>query len=120
MHILINPSDGESRVKDFGVKAYPELQVKGDIVNRDDELLFADETVIERQEDREPWKIVIADDEEEVHAVTRMVLDNLRLKGEGLNYSVPIPVVTRKIIAPTPGYRRAAPGCCHGRGHHRT
>lgn len=53
-------------------------------MNKDDALLFADETVIERQEDREPWKIVIADDEEEVHAVTRMVLDNFTFEGRGL------------------------------------
>lgn len=62
----------------------PEDRVKGDNVNKGDELLFADETAIESQESREPWKVVIADDEEEVHAVTRMVLDNFMFEGRGL------------------------------------
>lgn len=53
-------------------------------MNKDDELLFADEELTERQESRAPWKLVIADDEEEVHAVTRMVLDNFTFEGRGL------------------------------------
>lgn len=62
----------------------PEDRIKGERVNKGDELLFADETAIESQESKEPWKVVIADDEEEVHAVTRMVLDNFTFEGRGL------------------------------------
>ena len=49
-----------------------------------DELLFADEEAGEEEEDGCPWKILIADDEEEVHAVTRMVLDNFIFEGQGI------------------------------------
>ncbi len=44
-------------------------------MSRDDELLFADEGDSRGGGKKEPWKVLIADDEEEVHAVTRMVLD---------------------------------------------
>ena len=53
-------------------------------MNRDEELLFADEITVVREESREPWKVIIADDEEEVHAVTRMVLDSFKFEGRGL------------------------------------
>ena len=49
-----------------------------------EELLFAEEPFIANQERLKPWKIVIADDEEEVHAVTRMVLDGFMFEGRGL------------------------------------
>lgn len=51
---------------------------------KEDELLFADEVLTESKDSKEPWKLVIADDEEEVHAVTRMVLDNFTFEGRGL------------------------------------
>lgn len=51
---------------------------------RDEELLFAEEPSIAAQRSHQPWKIVIADDEEEVHAVTRMVLDGFLFEGRGL------------------------------------
>ena len=44
----------------------------------DDELIFADEVQKETEigQKHEPWKILIADDEEEVHTITRMVLED--------------------------------------------
>ncbi|MDY0092343.1 MAG: DUF3369 domain-containing protein [Candidatus Vecturithrix sp.] len=51
---------------------------------RDEELLFAEEPSIKAAKVGKPWKIVIADDDEEVHAVTRMVLDGFSFEGQGL------------------------------------
>ncbi len=44
----------------------------------DDKLIFADEVPGESEieDKREPWKILIADDEEEVHTITRMVMED--------------------------------------------
>ena len=53
-------------------------------VNKDDELLFADETESALVENGDAWKILIADDEEEVHAVTQMVLEGFSFEGKGL------------------------------------
>lgn len=52
-----------------------------------DELLFAEETQAETEtppEEDNEWKLLIADDEEEVHAVTRMVLDGFTFEQRGL------------------------------------
>jgi len=54
----------------------------------DDDLVFADEdydkpAVIEK---KGTWKILIADDEEEVHNVTKMVLDDYRFEGRSLTF----------------------------------
>ncbi|MBI4806694.1 MAG: DUF3369 domain-containing protein [Desulfovibrio sp.] len=58
-----------------------------------DEPLFTDEPGSPAQpsaaaEDagREPWKVLIVDDEEEVHTVTRFVLGGFRFLGRGLNF----------------------------------
>lgn len=53
-------------------------------VKREDELLFADEVAYAHVESKKPWKILIADDEEEVHAITRMVLSNFTFESQGL------------------------------------
>ena len=53
-------------------------------MHKDDELLFAEESVETGKENQERWKILIADDEEEVHAVTRMVLDNFSFEGRNV------------------------------------
>ena len=44
----------------------------------DDKLIFADEIPKESEIEakRAPWKILIADDEEEVHTITRMVMED--------------------------------------------
>jgi response regulator RpfG family c-di-GMP phosphodiesterase len=57
----------------------------------DDELLFAKDEeqggdgTAQEAEFREPWKVLIVDDEPEVHRVTRMVLADFKLDGRGLS-----------------------------------
>lgn len=52
-----------------------------------DELLFASESEAEPRVGRpETWKLVIADDEEEVHALTRMVLSGFTFEGRSLEF----------------------------------
>ncbi|GAK49651.1 response regulator receiver modulated metal dependent phosphohydrolase [Candidatus Moduliflexus flocculans] len=53
-------------------------------MNKDDELLFAEETNEASAPSQETWDILIADDEEEVHAVTRMVLERFQFEGKGV------------------------------------
>jgi response regulator RpfG family c-di-GMP phosphodiesterase len=53
-------------------------------MNVDNELIFADETVSDHEPSKKPWKVLIADDEEEVHAVTHMVLEGFTFEGRGL------------------------------------
>ena len=52
----------------------------------DEDLLFADEEDLEPA-GREPqrWRILIVDDEEEIHAVTRLVLNDFTFEGRGLD-----------------------------------
>jgi len=54
----------------------------------DDDLVFADEDYDEPAviEKKGTWKILIADDEEEVHNVTKMVLDDYRFEGRSLTF----------------------------------
>ena len=55
-------------------------------MNRDEDLQFIEEYgVDENLSGSRPWKVIIADDEEEVHAVTRMVLEGFRFDGQGLD-----------------------------------
>ena len=54
-------------------------------MRKDDELLFADESSRRENSRDRPWKIIIADDEDEVHAVTRMVLDGFWFEGRELD-----------------------------------
>lgn len=57
-----------------------------------DEFLFADEDVVAaadagggtRGDDGPPWKILVVDDDAEVHAVTRLALAKLRFAGRGV------------------------------------
>ncbi len=44
---------------------------------------FFDDTQ-EQTEASEAWKVIIADDDEEVHAVTRLTLEDFELDGKGL------------------------------------
>ena len=39
-----------------------------------DDLIFADENEITKKIENDSWKILIVDDEEEIHRVTKMVL----------------------------------------------
>ena len=50
-----------------------------------DELLFAPEQAVDRDEG-EPWKVLIVDDEEEVHQVTKLALTNMRFDGRPLSF----------------------------------
>lgn len=55
-------------------------------MSRNDELSFTAEVIQVREKGRNPWKILIADDEEEVHAITRIVLENFTFEGQGLEF----------------------------------
>ncbi len=50
----------------------------------DDEMLFLDESGEDDEglavEQREPWGVMVVDDDREIHAITRMLLDDLRFK----------------------------------------
>ena len=50
----------------------------------DDILFFDDTPVTSHKPPASPWKVLIADDEEEVHAVTRMVLDGFTFENRKL------------------------------------
>ncbi|MEW5723276.1 MAG: DUF3369 domain-containing protein [Thermodesulfobacteriota bacterium] len=57
------------------------------IFGADDKLVFAEESLDEsRWADQNAWKLLIVDDEAEVHNVTRMVLEDLVLEGRGLEF----------------------------------
>lgn len=55
-------------------------------VEQDDELLFSDSEpeIVEVGEHKDPWKLLIVDDDEEVHAVTRLVLNGFTFDGRRL------------------------------------
>lgn len=56
-------------------------------VYQDDELLFLDEAPTEAEKIyRKPWKIMIVDDEEEVHNVTHLVLGDYSFEGAGIEF----------------------------------
>lgn len=53
----------------------------------DQDILFAEEeSCPEPCVHREPWKLLIVDDEEEVHSITRMVLEGFEFEGRGLEF----------------------------------
>ena len=55
------------------------------LLNRADEFVFAPEEIRPTGAVRRaPWKVIIADDEEEVHALTHMVLGDFSFGGQGL------------------------------------
>ena len=54
--------------------------------SRSDELFFADELETSRSRTLPSWKLLIVDDEEEVHVITRMVLEGLSFSGKGLTF----------------------------------
>lgn len=59
-----------------------------------DELMFFDEAGSASEQEREdipghavkPWKVLIVDDEEEVHSITTLVLKNFSYDGKGLHF----------------------------------
>ena len=82
----------------------------------DDDLVFADEDYGEQAiiEEKRTWKILIADDEEEVHNVTKMVLEDYRFEGRSLAFLQPR---SRRLSRCThaPGRRRLPPVHRHNR-----
>lgn len=60
--------------------------------NNEDEVLFADEqpkpAEVPSQEFgiRAPWKVLVVDDEEQIHTVTKMVLSNFSFRDQGLEF----------------------------------
>jgi len=54
----------------------------------DDELIFAteDEEPKSPLSDAKPWKICIADDEKEVHTITKLVLEDLQFEGRPIEF----------------------------------
>ena len=52
----------------------------------DDDLLFVDDEVEEISEDLGSWKVLIVDDEIEVHTVTKLALRDFSLNGKGLEF----------------------------------
>ncbi len=64
------------------LKKNDELTVAGD-----DDLIFADETTDQSPEiDPKPWKLMIVDDDDEVHNITRMVLEDFSFEGNRLEF----------------------------------
>ena len=56
------------------------------LLQENDKILFADELPGQSgSTSPEPWKIMIVDDEEEVHRVTHLVLDNFTFEDAGVN-----------------------------------
>jgi len=54
-------------------------------IEHDDTILFADDQHGTEEDDvNSPWKIIIADDEEEVHAMTRMVMKKFEFEGRAV------------------------------------
>lgn len=53
----------------------------------DQDIVFAEEDACpEPCPHREPWKLLIVDDEEEIHSITRMVLEGFEFEGRGLEF----------------------------------
>jgi two-component system sensor histidine kinase ChiS len=55
----------------------------------DDSLIFADEMEAETRpklEEKDSWKIMIVDDEEEIHQVTKLALNDFTFEGKGLTF----------------------------------
>ncbi len=70
---------------------------------RDDLVFAAEDAFIAPDRARPPWKLLIVDDEEEVHSITRMVLEGFRFEDAGLEFlSAFSAKEARRIMAETP------------------
>ncbi len=58
------------------------------ISNHEDDLLFPEDAAekTDRIKSRPPWKIIIADDQEEIHSVTKLVLDDFTFQDRSLQF----------------------------------
>ena len=85
----------------------PELAVmsRGEVWD-DDELLFADEDVedsFDCDSNAAPWKVLVVDDEEQVHAVTKLALRNFEFDGRPVELiSAYSEAEAKEILAQTP------------------
>lgn len=52
----------------------------------EDELLFAEEESIDLVDHEDKWKVLIVDDESEIHNVTKLVLSDFNFDGKGLQF----------------------------------
>jgi len=50
----------------------------------DEQFIFAEEEIEPEELNNSKWKLIIADDEEEIHSVTKMVLSSYTFEGQGL------------------------------------
>lgn len=74
-----------------------------DAIISDEELFFADETTTPDKSERQAWKIMIVDDEEEIHQVTKMALHDFTFEGRNLNFvSAYSAAETKKILPEHP------------------
>lgn len=70
---------------------------------RDDLVFAAEADVAAVPQKRAPWKLLIVDDEEEVHSITRMVLDGFSFEDAGLEFlSAYSAAEARRILKETP------------------
>ena len=53
--------------------------------DREDAIVFSKESTRANETPAELWKVLIVDDDQSVHAVTKMVLGNFSFAGKGLN-----------------------------------
>ena len=68
-----------------------------------DVLLFAEEElVVIPTKPKSAWKLLVVDDEEEVHSITRMVLEGFEFEGAGLEILRPTrPPMPEIFLKPT-------------------
>lgn len=52
----------------------------------DDELIFAAEDTFSEGPDQEHWKVMVVDDEVEVHNVTKLALEDFTFEDKGLRF----------------------------------
>jgi len=85
---------------------YPAMRGNDPVGNTSRPLSFACERAsgpAAAAESRPPWKLLIVDDEEEVHSLTRLVLRNYEFEGRGLELlSAYSGVSARKVLAAQP------------------
>jgi adenylate cyclase len=53
---------------------------------KNDELTFTDEEPVPTALAEDTWKIMIVDDEEEIHRVTKLALSDFTFEGKGLTF----------------------------------
>jgi response regulator RpfG family c-di-GMP phosphodiesterase len=56
------------------------------MTNNDDLLVFSEDEKIEHAADSQAWNILIADDDEEIHVVTKLVLNGVLFEGHPINF----------------------------------